>query len=231
MAPRTEIQVSIPCHVKRSVRISRTPLSCWLRTKGYETYRTGRAFGGLQVPDTVTGRYRASPYSTVSNRISLRLDVNPSPQVLQIYGRLYHLVPASRFGSGMPTVGRLGSPGITPVHSYYVPIRHPLVFDPLPGRAGYRVYLAPDISDRDEEGFSSCLVCPCQRAVATTPPEGSIRRPVRDQSYCLHPTAAGSTSGATHFRGHLCIHFRYGPLTRSPPLRWLCRWASGDRFP
>jgi hypothetical protein len=38
-------QVSIPCHVKRSVRISRTPPSCWLRAKGYETYRTGRAFG------------------------------------------------------------------------------------------------------------------------------------------------------------------------------------------
>ena len=131
----------------------------------------------------------------------------------------------------MPTVGHLGSPGITPVHGYYVPIRHPLVFDPLPGRAGYRVYLAPDISDRDEEGFSSCLVYPCQRAVATTPPEGSIRRPVWDQSYCLHPTDAGSTSGATHFRGHLCIHFRYGPLTRSPLLQWLCRWASGDRFP
>ena len=177
------------------------------------------------------GRYRASPYSTVSNRISLRLDVDPSPQVLQIYGRLYHVVPASRCGSGMPTVGHLGSPGITPVHSYYVPIRHPLVFDPLPGVTGYRIYLAPGISARDEEGFSSCLVCPCQRAVATTPPEGSIRRPVWDQSYCLHPTDAGSTSGATHFRGHLCIHFRYGPLTRSPPLRWLCRWASGDRFP
>src|SRR5208337_2280111 len=135
------------------------------------------------------------------------------------------------FGSGMPTVGHLGSPGITPVHRYYVPIRHPLVFDPFPGRAGYRVYLAPDISVRDEEGFSSCLVCPCQRAAATTTPEEPIRWSGQDRFCCLRLRDEGSTSGATHFRGHLCIHCRYGPLTRSPPLRWLCRWASGDRFP
>ena len=29
---------------------------------------------------------------------------------------------------------------------------------------------APPISRRDEEGFSSCLACPCHRAVASTPP-------------------------------------------------------------
>jgi hypothetical protein len=25
------------------------------------------------------------------------------------------------------------------------------------------------------------------------------------------------------FRGYFCVHFRYGPVTRSPSLRWLCR--------
>src|SRR5256714_14333901 len=30
--------------------------------------------------------------------------------------------------------------------------------------------LAPAISRRDEEGFSSCSACPCHRAVASTPP-------------------------------------------------------------
>jgi len=34
-------------------------------------------------------------------------------------------------------------------------------------------------------------------------------------SWCLRPTVAGSASGAPHFRGHLCIHLRYGPVTRS----------------
>jgi len=27
---------------------------------------------------------------------------------------------------------------------------------------------------------------------------------------CLRPTVAGSASGVSHFRGHLCVHFRYG---------------------
>src|SRR5260221_4398588 len=66
--------------------------------------------------------------------------------------------------------GPLRSADITPLHRYYGPSRHPLVFDRLPGFAGYTAYLAPTISRRDEEGFSSCLACPCHRAVASTPP-------------------------------------------------------------
>jgi hypothetical protein len=73
----------------------------------------------------------------------------------------------------LSTAGCLGSTGITPLQRYCTPIRHPLAFDPLPGFAGYRIYLAPGISPRDEEGFSSCSACPCQRAVAITPPEWS----------------------------------------------------------
>jgi hypothetical protein len=41
---------------------------------------------------------------------------------------------------------------------------------------GYTAYLAPPISRRDEEGFSSgCSTCPGHRAVALTPPEESRR--------------------------------------------------------
>ena len=47
-------------------------------------------------------------------------------------------------------------------------------FNSLPAVHGYRTYLAPRISPRDEEGFSSCSACPCHRAVATTPPEWMI---------------------------------------------------------
>jgi len=68
------------------------------------------------------------------------------------------------------------SPGITPVHRYYGPIRHPLAFDPFPSVAGYRAYLSPLISPWGEEGFSSCLACPRHHAVATTPPEWVSRR-------------------------------------------------------
>ena len=34
---------------------------------------------------------------------------------------------------------------------------------------------------------------------------------------CLHPTVAGSALGATHFRGHIHVHCRYGPVTRNLP--------------
>jgi len=66
--------------------------------------------------------------------------------------------------------GPLRSADVAPLHRYCGPIRHPLVFGRLPGFAGYTAYLAPAISRRDEEGFSSCLACPCHRAVAFTPP-------------------------------------------------------------
>ena len=71
----------------------------------------------------------------------------------------------------LPTAGPLRSPGITPVLLYYGPIRHPLAFNPFPSVTGYRAYLSPVISPWGEEGFSSCLACPCHHAVATTPPE------------------------------------------------------------
>src|SRR3954467_3672805 len=69
------------------------------------------------------------------------------------------------------TAGPLRSAGITPPRHYYGPLRHPLAFGRLPGVAGYTAYLSPPISRRGEEGFSSCSMCPCRRAVAPTPPE------------------------------------------------------------
>src|SRR5476651_2671338 len=103
-------------------------------------------------------------------QFSLRLDVYSPPQVLQIDGRLYHLVLAFPMLETSQMAGPLGSADIAPLHRYYVPSRHPLVFGRLPGLAGYTAYLAPAISRRDEESFSSCLACPCHRAVASTPP-------------------------------------------------------------
>ena len=70
--------------------------------------------------------------------------------------------------------GPLCSAGVTPLQRYYGPSRHRLVFSRFPGGAGYTTYLAPDISAWDEDGFSSCLACPCHRAVPTTPPEGYV---------------------------------------------------------
>jgi hypothetical protein len=45
LGSRTVSWFSIPRLVERSVRISRTTLSCLLPVKGYETYRAGATFG------------------------------------------------------------------------------------------------------------------------------------------------------------------------------------------
>jgi len=76
---------------------------------------------------------------------------------------------------------------------------------------------APPISRRGEEGFSSCLARPCHRAVAFTPPEWIAASVSCDDPCCLRLTVAGSASGATHFRGHICVHFGYGPMARRHP--------------
>jgi hypothetical protein len=56
-------------------------------------------------------------------------------------------------------------------------------------------------------------------------------QPACGTSCRLRPIVVGSASGAMNFRGHLCVHSRYGPVTRSPSPGWLCRWASSTRFP
>ena len=61
------------------MQISRTPLSCSLRKKVYETQPIGGAFD----PDIT------SIYSTPSNRFRLPLPVYPLSQVLQITERFY----------------------------------------------------------------------------------------------------------------------------------------------
>ena len=85
---------------------------------------------------------------------------------------------------GTRPVGSLGSSGITRLPRYSGPLRHRLAFDRFPGGAGYTAYLAPPLSRRDEDGFSSCSTRPGHRAVAPTPPEcpvasASLRRVMR----------------------------------------------------
>ena len=48
---------------------------------------------------------------------------------------------------------------------------------------------------------------------------------------CLHPWKEGSASGVLAFRGHLWVHFCYGPVTCSPSQGWLCQLASSASFP
>jgi hypothetical protein len=94
-------------------------------------------------------------------------------------------------GRGMSSAGPLRSTGITPLHRYCQPLRHPLAFGRLPGVAGYTAYLAPPLSRRGEEGFSSCSTCPCHRAVAPTPPERPAASAVLRRSVLPSPSGCG----------------------------------------
>jgi hypothetical protein len=127
--------------------------------------------------------------------------------------------------------GLLGSPDITPVLRYYEPIHHRLAVSHFPGVAGYMTYPPPSISRWDEDGFSSCSACPCHRAVPNTPPECFIASVSLRRFMLPSPNRWGLGFRFKEFRGHLWVHFRYGPVTRSPSLRWLCQSASSDSFP
>src|SRR6516162_8501037 len=78
-------------------------------------------------------------------------------------------------------------------------------------------YLAPAISRRDEEGFSSCSACPCHRAVASTPPRStavsvSFRLVILPSPYGCRLGPRGYS-----FSRPQCVHCCYGPVTRNLP--------------
>ena len=54
-----------------------------------------------------------------------------------------------------------------------------------------------------------------------TPPKCFVASVNCDAPCCLRPKSEGSGFGFQYFRGHLRVHFRYGPVTRSPSIRCL----------
>jgi hypothetical protein len=100
---------------------------------------------------------------------------------------------------------------------YSGPIRHPLAFDRLPGSTGYTIYLAPMISHRDEEGFASYSSCPRHRAVVSTPPRRQCRVGQISASHAAFALRMRARPSDLHFRDHICVHCRYGPVTRNLP--------------
>jgi hypothetical protein len=147
--------------------ISSTRLSCPLLGKAYVTSPVGSAFD----PGA-----SAKLYSTlILPPPSSPCRIPPWPQVLQITER-FIMRPCLPYRHGnCVAAGLLGSPDITPVLRYYEPIHHRLAVSQFPGLAGYMTYPAPPISPWGEDGFSSCLPCPCHRAVPNTPPGASHR--------------------------------------------------------
>ena len=158
---------------------------------------------------------------------SLRLGVYPPSQVLQTAGRFYHVAPASHFDQGT-------APSRVPLLHRHYPASSLIRTHPPPSRLrptsrGHRLYGLPCSANflAGRGGLLQLLgmsLSPCCRYH----PAGVKCR--FSQPAALHAAFAlrigGSASGATLFRGHLCVHSRYGPVTRSPSHGWLCRWAS-----
>ena len=137
---------------------------------------------------------------------------------MQINGRLYHLVLASLIArditnSRAPSLHRRYS--ASPLLRTHPPPSRlrstsrfgrlydlPCSGDFSPGRGGLLQLL----------GMSLPPCCRFHPAEVTTPHQSDFGSPC-----CLHPSDVGSAFGSFHFRGHICVHCRYGPVARNLP--------------
>ena len=94
---------------------------------------------------------------------------------------------------------------LTPLRSYYKPHRHPLVFDRLPGVAGYTIYLATADFAAGRGGLLQ-LRDTSSVTVLSLPPRRSDKpsQPDYGPPCCLRPRIASSTSRVI-FRGHIRV--------------------------
>jgi hypothetical protein len=136
------------------MRISRTALPHLLHVEAYETYPAGATFGSAY--SIVPSR---SPIAPEHTYVSTQKRQDGSAFALTYILRLRSCKSSDAFViSSLPSpmletlqmAGPLRSTDITPLHRYYGPVRHPLIFGRLPGFAGYTAYLAPAISRWDE---------------------------------------------------------------------------------
>src|ERR1700693_2574153 len=151
-------------------------------------------------------------------RFGLRLAVYPPSQVLQTDGRLYHLAPASRVVAGF-TDSRV--PLLRGRCSASLLLRTPPPPSPLRSLSRVlRLYGLPCSAAFATGGggllqLLNASLSPCCRY---HPAEVENRV---SQSSMLHAafalSVAGSAFGAAHFRGHLCVRLRCGPVTRDHP--------------
>ena len=169
-----------------------------------------------------------SIYSTPSNHFRLPLLVDPLSQVLQIAERFYQTPLPPIIARGIAK--QLGPFAPRELPQFIATTNPSATFSPsflFPVSAGYRSDLLQSVSLWDEEGFSSCSTCPCHRAVPTTPPKCHAASVSPRHVMLPSPRTRGlGLRISVFFRGHLWVYFRYGPVTRSPSLRWLCRSAS-----
>jgi len=116
--------------------------------------------------------------------------------------------------------GRYPTSSLIPAHPTPSRLRPPPGFRPVARPTCLRRFLA---GARRASPVDSTR--PRHRAAATTPPEGTIEA---GGGWSLLPSPSGDRLGfrICPSRGYPCVHLRCGPVTRSPPQRWLRRRAS-----
>ena len=124
------------------MRVSRTTLSCLLHVKGYAAY-SAFAFTYIFRLRSRSFDRRLSHLASASHVVKVVTDSRAAS--------LHRRYPASPVLPTPPPPSRLSAD--------------------FPGLPVIRPTFAPPISQRGEEGFSSCLARPRHRTVATTPPE------------------------------------------------------------
>ena len=191
--------------VMRPIRLR--ALSAWAGNNQAVTYSTS-----FRRSPSVFGTVRKTP-----GRFSLRLGVYPPAQFRQTDGRFYHGVPASLFERG--TASQQGSFAPRALPQFIATTNPSATLSSSANFPGPPV-IWPTLLRQFLGGTRRAS--PVAQHVLVTVLSLSPRRsemplqPACGASCCLRPMIGGSASGAMNFRGHLCVHSRYGPVTRSP---------------
>jgi len=119
----------------------------------------------------------------------------------------------------LQSAGPLCSADITPPHRSYGPLQLPLVFHRFPGDSGYTASCSANFSTGRGGSFQllgMSLPSCCRPNPARMKTAASARL---HRSMLPSPCQRGLGFWGLRFRGHFCVHFRYGPMTRSPSLK------------
>ncbi len=185
--------VSCPCHLKRSMRISRTPLSCRLHRTGNATYRDGIAARSTQRHvcrrDAPRGSDSAFPEQYSRRR-----------SVLQTTERHYQpLLPPPFLTTPCRQQGPFARRALPRVRTTTAPSATRSSPRRFPGGSGYTTGLPPGPFALGRDGLLQLLgVSYCLRAAGSTPPmEPDASASVR-QSLLPSPPTVGL--GPRHWR-------------------------------
>ena len=116
----------------------------------------------------------------------------------------------------LQTAGLLRSTEITPLRGYYEPLRNPLVFHRLPGCPVIRLPCSADFPT-GRGGFLQLLSVSLPSCCRSHPARVARRYSQFAMIHAAFALQLRARPPGKHFRGHLCVHFRYGPMARHHP--------------